>query len=197
MKVISSFIILLFMAVPAKAQVQLSTGVGMSSSVNMGELGPAPVFKSTLIVGDRFRFENDFEFSTMDKYTKAGWFVSDGVDVLIFPSDSGIFLSGGMDYGHRNGGQWAKDGIRIGGGVGYEKDNSQIRFSVKDKIISLNDNIKYYPYFELLVRGDTPLNDSWSLRVETEIGSFQYVQNSIKSTAFYSNAIIGLVYKWP
>jgi len=198
MVIILLSIFLLFIAVQTNAQVQLAAGAGISGSVNMGEIGPSPVFRGTLVTGDKFRFENDFEFSPMDKYTKAGWSVSDGVGVLVFPSDSGLFFIGGADYRHRNGGSWAKDGVRIGGGIGYEKDNSQLRFSVKDKVISLNDNVKYYPYFEFLARGDYPLqNSNWSLRTEAEIGLFKYVQNNIKRTAFYSNAILGLVYKWP
>ena len=196
----ASFRVLIFLliAIPVQAQVQLSATVGISGSANMGDIGPSPVLKSTLTAGGRLQFENNLEFNPMDKYTKAGWSVSDGVGILVFPSDSGLFFIGGADYRHRNGGSWAKDGVRIGGGVGYEKDNSQLRFSVKDKVISLNDNVKYYPYFEFLARGDYPLqNSNWSLRTEAEIGLFKYVQNNIKRTAFYSNAILGLVYKWP
>lgn len=194
--------IIYFLFIPScsvYAQTKLNGSIGLSSSVNMGEIGPAPVFKNTLTVGDRFRFENDLEFSTMDKYTKAGWSVADGIDVLIFPSwGSGFFLSGGADYRHRNGGTWAKDGIRVGGGAGYEKANSQLRFSVKKKVMSLNDNIDYAPYFELLARRDYSLRSSnWSLRTEGKMGFFKYVQNNIKSTAFYSDAILGLAYRWP
>ena len=164
----------------------------------MGEIGPAVVYKTTLTMGDRFRFENSFEFNTMDKYTKAGWYVLNGVDFMVFPSDSGFFLVSGVDYRHRNGGVWSKDGIRIGGGAGYEKANFQSRISVWDKVVSLNDNIQYFPYFEFLVRVDYPFKATkWGLRVESELGSFKYIQNQVKRRAFYSNSFLGIVYKWP
>lgn len=197
MKKIIRVLMFLLIAIPAKAQVQLSADVGINNSVNMGEIGPAPVFQSTFTIGDRIRFENNLEFNTMDKYTRAGWSVSDDVEVLIFPSDSGVFFVGGMDYRHRNGGSWAKDGIKIGGGIGYEEAGFQIRFSVKDKIVSLNDNIKYFPYFEIFVREDYSIkNSNWDFRVQAKYGLFKYIQNDIKRTAFYSNAFLGLVYKW-
>lgn len=197
MRVVPVFVFLLFTTVQANAQVQLSVGGGLTDSTNLGEIGPAPILKSNLTIGDRFRFENDFKFSSMDKYTGAGWFISNGVNFLVSPSGPGLFVVGGMDYTHRNGGQWAKDGIKIGGGIGYQKDNSQIRFSVKDKVVSLNDDVKYYPVFEFLARGETPINDSWSLRFETGLGFFQYIQNNFKSTAFYLDTTLGLAYKWP
>ena len=196
----ATFFILAFflISIPAKAQ-GLSGAAGITSSINMGEIGPASIFKSNFTVGDRFRFENDFQFSTMDKYTGDGWFVLDGVGVLIFPSkESGFFIAGGADYRHRNGGLWAKDSIRVGGSIGYEKDNSQMRISVKDKIITFTDAIKYYPYFEFLVRGDYPIqNSKWRLGVETEFGFFGYVEKSNKRNALYVNAVLGLAYKWP
>jgi len=183
---------------PVYAQTKLAGTVGVSSSINMGEIGPSPVFKSTFTTGDRYRFENVFEFNSMDKYTRAGWSVANQVDVLIFPFDSGLFILGGADYRHRNGGSWAKDGIRVGAGLGYERDYTQFRFTVKEKVLSLNDNIDYAPYFEFLLRGDYPLGGSrWSLRAETKAEFFKYTQNSIRRTAFYSDAGIGLVYRWP
>lgn len=199
MRIFFLTVILSLVAITARAQVGLSAGVGISGSVNMGEIGPSPVFKSTLTVGERFRLETGFEFSPMDKYTKAGWVVADEVNFLIFPSrSSGFFMSGGVDFRHRNGGSWAKNGVSVEGGVGYEDAGYQLRFSVKDKVVSLNDDIKYFPYFELLARRDYSIrNSGWSLRTEGELGFFKYIQSNIKRTAFYSNVVLGVVYKWP
>lgn len=189
---------LLTIAIEVSAQVQLAVGSGISSSINMGDVAPSPLFKSSFTVGNKFRAENDFEFSPMDKYTNAGWFISDGVDILIFLSDSGIFFVGEMDYRHRNGGSWAKDGVKIGGGIGYEDKISQFRFSVKERVISINDDVKYSSYFEFLVRRDHRLkNSNWNLRGEVGWGFFKYLQNDTKRIAFYSNTILGIVYKWP
>lgn len=183
---------------PAYAQGEWSATGGISNSVNMGELGPAPVFNSTISVGDRLRLEDGLEYNLIKKYTHAGWYVKNAVDILVFPSNSHFFVTGGMDYRHRNGGQWAKDGIRIGAGAGYDNGTVHYRFSVKDKVISLNDNIDYCPYYEFLVRGDYPLgNSNWNFRAEALTGLFKYTQNNAKRTAFYTNAGFGFAYKWP
>lgn len=197
MKKIIFFVCFVFLPFFASAQSQIAVDIGISDSINMGEIGPSPIFKNTFTTGDRFRFENGIEFSPMDKYTKAGWIVANQVDFMVFPFGYGFFVLGSADYRHRNGGQWAKDGVRIGAGLGYEKADTQFRFSVKQKVVSLNDNINYSPYFELLLRGDYPLgNSNWGLRAETEAGFFKYIQNSNRRTAFYSNVSIGFVYKW-
>lgn len=189
--------IAILMPLPLAAQTDFAVGVGVASSLNMGEIGPSPVFKSVLGIGDKFKFENNFELSSMDKYTKAGWYLKDGIDILIYPSESNFFIVGGGDFRHRDGGAWIKEGIRVGGGIGYGNRDSQYRFVVKDKIYTRNDNIEYSPYFEFLARGYFPLGSSnWSLMAESELGFFKYIQNDKKRAALYSNTIVGLAYKW-
>src|SRR3989344_2689133 len=206
MKVFIFVLSFLLTTIPAKAQGtkkgEISAGAGIGGSAHMGESGLTPVFKSDFSFGKKLRFENYFEFSVMDKYTKAGWFVYNGVDVLLFPSKSGLFFTGGVDYRHRNGGTWAKDGIRVGGGIGYDTGEVHARFSVKNKIssqvryagTSFADDVQYFPYFESLLRADVPLGSSPNLRlrVEVEAGFFNYIQNNFKRTAFYTNTVFGV-----
>lgn len=193
-------VLIIMMPLPLMAQTQLAVLTGITSSFNMGEIVPAPIFTGTFTVGQRFRLENGYEFSSVDKYTHAGWYLRDYIDILIFPSDSGFFLVGGVDYVRRNGGNWTKDGIKIELGGGYEKQNThhtQYRFYIKKKVMSRNDDVRYSPYFELLARDDYSLgNTHWRLRIEARIGIFRYMQSYRKFTAFYSSVVVGFVYKW-
>ncbi len=197
--ILVSILVLIFVIpLPLYAQAKLGATVGITNSINMGELGPAPIFKGIFSTGGRLRLESVTEFSPIDKYTKAGWYVKNGINILVFPSSSSFFISTGMDYKHRNSGLWAKDGIRIGVGTGYDNGAGHYEFSVKDKIVSLNDDIKYYPYFEFIVRNDYRLvNSKWCFRTEAEMGIFKYIQNNIKRGAFYIDANLGFVYRWP
>ncbi len=194
----SSAIFLFICLIPGLASAQeLAGNIGVSGSYNMGELPPAPTFQSTFTIGDRLRLEDGFEFNSMDKYTHAGWYIKDSASMIFFPSDSGFFVVGSADYSHRNGGIWAKDGVSVGFGGGFEKNNTQYRVSIKERIKSWNDNIIYSPFTELMVRGDYPLGQSnWSVRVQSGLGVFKYIQNENKRMAFYVDSTAGLVYKW-